>query len=113
MTAITIVKEKQKSGKSQFRAVAGSEESVGSTMGEALDALTAGWTEDVHDAAVLIQRFRPDSFFTESQHSRMQDLLGRRGLLTPNEREELEGLIDAELDATIARTDGLNPVRKK
>jgi hypothetical protein len=31
----------------------------------------------------------------------------RRDALTPDERQELEGLIDAELDATVARTEGL------
>ena len=113
MTAITIVKENRKSGKSQFRAVAGDEQSVGSTIGEAIDALTAGWNTDIHDAAVLIQRFEPDSYFTEIQHARMQELLARRDVLSSNERLELEGLIDAELEATIARTDNLLPAHKK
>jgi hypothetical protein len=37
----------------------------------------------------------------------MQELLARRATLTAEERRELEALIDAELDATIARTEGL------
>ncbi len=76
-------------------------------MGEALDALTAAWGDDVHQAAVLIQRFQPDAFFTGAQYDRMQELLGRRRTLTAGERAELESLIDAELDATVARTDSL------
>jgi hypothetical protein len=37
----------------------------------------------------------------------MQELLARRTTLTAEERRELETLIDVELDATIARTEGL------
>jgi hypothetical protein len=35
----------------------------------------------------------------------MQALLARRPTLTPEERAELEDLIDAEVDATVARTE--------
>jgi hypothetical protein len=76
-------------------------------MGEALDALTADWGEEVRETAVLIQRFQPDSHFSQAQYDRMKELLGRRPDLTPEERVELEKLIDAELDATVARTDAL------
>ena len=37
----------------------------------------------------------------------MQELLARRASLTAEERTELEALIDAELEATVARTDRL------
>jgi hypothetical protein len=37
----------------------------------------------------------------------MQELLARRATLTAEERAELEALIDAELDATVARTEDL------
>ena len=37
----------------------------------------------------------------------MQDLLVRRAVLTVTERAELEALIDAELEATVARTEHL------
>jgi hypothetical protein len=76
-------------------------------MGEALDALTADWGNDIQETAVLIQRFEPDLYFTEAQHARLQELLARRATLTAEERAELEALIDAELDATVARTDNL------
>jgi len=107
MTLIAIRSEKGGPGEPRFRAVAGNRQSVGRTMGEALDALTADWGEDIQETAVLIQRFTPDSYFTEAQHSRMQELLSRRAALTVEERAELEALIDAELDATVARTDDL------
>lgn len=73
-------------------------------MGEALDALTAQIGEPKSGALVLIQRREPDEYFTERQHERMQELLARRINLNDAERAELEQLVDAELDATIART---------
>jgi regulator of protease activity HflC (stomatin/prohibitin superfamily) len=81
-------------------------------MGEALDALTADWGDDVQETTVLIQRIQPDSFFTDAQYSRMQELLARRATLTAEERAELEALVDAELDATVARTDCLVRARQ-
>lgn len=107
MTAIAIRPELKSSGAARFRAVAGEHQSVGPTMGAALDALTADWGDDVREATVLIQRFQPDVFFTEAQQTRMQDLLARRAALTPEERAELELWVDTELDATIARTNRL------
>ena len=76
-------------------------------MGEALDALTADWGDNIQEMMVLIQRFQPDSYFTQSQYERMQVLLARRTVLTPEERAELEALINAEVDATVARTERL------
>jgi hypothetical protein len=107
MPPVAIRDESKEPGKPRFRAVAGHRQSVGRTMGEALDALTADWGDDVQETAVLIQRFQPDAHFTEAQHLRMQELLARRATLTAEERAELEALVDAELDATVARTDSL------
>ncbi len=98
MTPIAIRAEHTKSGKPRFRAIAGNRQSVGQTMGEALDSLTADWDDDIQEAAVLIQRFQPDTYFTATQYRRMQDLLDRRALLTAEERAELEALIDAEYE---------------
>ena len=76
-------------------------------MGEALDALTADWGDDIWETAVLIQRFQPDAYFTAAQYCRMQELLARRATLTTEERAEVETLIDAEQAATVARTASL------
>jgi regulator of protease activity HflC (stomatin/prohibitin superfamily) len=78
-------------------------------MGEALDTLTADWGEDMRETVVFIQRFEPDAYFTAAQYDRMQELLARRATLTAAERAELATRIDAELDATVARTAGLLP----
>jgi predicted Zn-dependent protease with MMP-like domain len=105
MTAITIRTDQKETGERQFRAIAGNRQSLGRTMGEALDALTAEWGDKVQETVVLIQRFQPDQYFTQAQYDRMQALLTRRLTLTPEERTELEALIDAEIDATVARTE--------
>jgi len=112
MPSIAIRTEHDQAGMPQFRAVAGNRQSVGRTMGEALDALTADWGETLQETAVLIQRFQPDAYFTAAQHCRMQELLSRRTRLTAVERAELETLIDAELDATVARTENLLRLRQ-
>ena len=51
--------------------------------------------------------FGLDEFFTQAQHDRMQSLVHCRANLTPQEQQELEALIDAELDATVSRTEKL------
>ena len=105
MTAIAIRSDQKETGERQFRAIAGDRQSLGRTRGEALDALTAEWGDSVQETVVLIQRFQPDQYFTQAQYDRMQTLLARRPTLTPEERTELEALIDAEVDATVARTE--------
>jgi regulator of protease activity HflC (stomatin/prohibitin superfamily) len=112
MTSIAIHTENAESGTPRFRAIAGNRQSIGRTMGEALDALTADWGDDIQETAVLIQRFQPDEYFTAAQYRRMQELLARRTTLTAEERAELETLIDAELDATVTRTERLVRLRE-
>ncbi|ETX04115.1 hypothetical protein [Candidatus Entotheonella palauensis] len=112
MLPIAIRAEQSEADEPRFRAIAGNRQSVGRTMGEALDALTADWGDDIQETAVLIQRFQPDAYFTDAQYSRMRELLDRRTTLTAEERAELEALIDAELDATVARTEHLVRLRK-
>jgi predicted Zn-dependent protease with MMP-like domain len=105
MTSIAIRTDQKETGERWFRAIAGDRQSIGRTMGEALDALTAEWGDNIQETIVLIQRFQPDQYFTQAQYDRMQALLARRPVLTPEERAELEDLIDAEVDATVARTE--------
>ncbi|HBY94006.1 MAG TPA: hypothetical protein DEP84_08590 [Chloroflexi bacterium] len=59
---------------------------------------------------VIVQRFRPDAFFTPEQQARLQELMDRfhEALATgrdlaPEERVELERLVDAEWQAAIER----------
>ncbi len=109
MSSIAIRTDQKETGERRFRAIAGDRQSLGRTMGEALDALTAEWGDSIQETVVLIHRFQPDQYFTQAQYDRMQDLLDRRSALTPEERRELEALIDAEVDATVARTERQAP----
>lgn len=105
MTAISIRRDSASADVPRFRAVAGEHEAVGPTMGAALDALTANWGEEAQPTAVFIQHFGPDAFFTAAQHDRMEELRVRRDTLSSQERAELESLIDAEFEATVARAE--------
>jgi hypothetical protein len=53
----------------------------------------------------LNERFAPDAYFTETQYNRLKELLDRRSSLTDEEGNELDALIDAELDATVVRSE--------
>ncbi len=55
MASITIYPETSQQGGPRLRAIAGDREAVGRTIGQALDALTADWVDDVPGTAVLIQ----------------------------------------------------------
>ena len=103
MTAISIQRDNSQIDIPRFRAKAGGKEAVGRTMGEAIDALTADWGEEVRETAIFIQRFGPDAFFSQAQQNRKEALLARRGTLTSQEHQELESLVLEELEATVAR----------
>jgi hypothetical protein len=107
MSTISIQAEHSRGPNRRYRAIAGGRQYFGSTMGQALDALTADWGDSVRETAIIIQRFEPDEFFTEAQQLRKSELMARRAKLSPAERAELEAILDAELDATVARTDHL------
>lgn len=104
--------EEDRTSVPHFRAVSGHRRSMGQTPGEALDSLLAQEGALAESSAILVQRFVPDAHFTQAQFDRMQELLARRDALTDKEDEELDALVDAELDATVARTDSLLPVAK-
>lgn len=109
MTAATIRTNTQAADNAKFIARSGNLRAVGRTMGEALDALASQWGEITQTVPVLIQHFGPDRFFTQAQYDRMQELRNRIGTLSAGEQTELDSLIDAELEATIARLDALTP----
>jgi hypothetical protein len=109
MAAATIRTDIQAADNAKFIARTGNLRAVGRTMGEALDALASQWGEITHTVPVIIQHFGSDPFFTQPQYDRMQELRTRVQTLSADERTELESLIDAELDATIARLDALAP----
>ena len=112
MTAITILPEKLGTVETRYRALAGERESVGRSVGEALDALTLQLRDDETGMLVVIQNLRPDAFFTAAQHQRLEELMSRWRTARDNgrslgeeEQAELQSLIDDELNAARLRAE--------
>jgi hypothetical protein len=114
MTTVAIVLEPVETGGTSYRAVAGDKQSVGRTVGEALDALTAQLSEEESGTLIDVQNQRPDSFFSGQQQQRLAELMARwraacdtGGALPSDEQTELESLVEAELQAATRRATAL------
>ena len=94
-----------------FRATAGTQQGFGKTPQRALSALMALLPDDTPTPIVIWPYNRGDAFFTEAQQARLEELKSRRETLTEEERSELERLVEAAFDATIARTQALSVVK--
>lgn len=94
-------------GDARFRATTGSTEAFGATPQEALDALMQRLSSDSFSPVVIWPYSLGDAYFTDAQQARLQELTSRQETLTVEERTELDGLIAAAFDATVARTQGL------
>lgn len=112
LQTIEIYQESGRRKKTAYRAVHGRQHAEGKTPGQALDSLEKLLTDEEKAAGslIILQRFRSDAFFTEKQQQRLQDLMlrfqetiSRDESLTPEERTELEQLVDEEWVAAIAR----------
>ena len=96
----------------QLRACSGQTQGFGTTPGEALNALMARLpNRDVSTPIVILPFNRSDAFFTSTQQVRLQELKGLHETRTPAENDELENLIAAAFDATIARTQAIQNVK--
>ncbi len=101
-------------GSMHYRAVAGRNQAMGRTAGEALDTLSTQLPGEEADTLVIVRNMIPDRFFTAEQRRRLEQLMGlRREALAGNSRwdaedeAELEGLIDAEVRAATERAAAL------
>ena len=110
MTTVTILPESDSTLSTIYRAVAGDRESTGKTAGEALDALTPQLTQDEAGTLIIVQRWRPDRFFTAPQQQRLEELMQRwrdardaQQELPPDEQAELKRLIEAETHGAARR----------
>lgn len=114
VTTIEIVHERGDGQQTVYRAIRGDRQAAGTTPGQALDTLermlaVQGGAED-EGTLVIVQRFRPDTFFTTEQQARLKELMSRFHEacstgedLPPEEKRELERLVDAEWQAAIER----------
>jgi hypothetical protein len=115
MTTIAIVPHNPQAPAPQFRAVAGELQSVGATLGQALDTLTAQLGGPGETTLVVVQPMRPDALFTAAQQQqRLAELMARWRVarnagtaLPPHEQAELDALVEAELRAATARSAAL------
>ena len=110
MTTVAILPVPTEKGGISYRAVAGGKRSHGSTVGEALDALTAQLPDDDTGLLVVVQSLRRDLVFGLTQQRRLAELTAQwrkcrdvGGALPPNEEVELEALVEAELSAAAYR----------
>jgi aminoglycoside/choline kinase family phosphotransferase len=110
MTKVAILPELSPGGTTGFRAISGAKQTVGRTAGEALDALNQALPPEDAGTLVVVQSFRPDKYFNESQQRRLRELMaqwraareeGRE--LSTAERAELEELVDLEVRAASKR----------
>lgn len=114
MTTVAILPISDASGEKSYRAIAGDKYSVGKTAGQALDALTIQLGEIEFSALLVIQSFRPDSFFSAEQQKQLSELMNLWRLardqgqeLPPEQQAELDRLVEAELRAATVRTAAL------
>jgi hypothetical protein len=106
MTRVAILPVPTEKGDVSYRAVSGDKHSQGSTVGEALDALTPQLSIDQTGTLIIVQNLRPDRLFNAEQQQRLGILMerwraarDRSESLPAAEQSELEALVEAELCA--------------
>lgn len=103
MTGVQILSVPAPRGRTRYQAVAGKQRGDGDTAGQALDAISRKLPRQ-ETAVVVVQPFVEDEFFSESQSSRLGELMQRwrdcrdaGTSLADSEQAELESLVVAEL----------------
>ena len=106
MTKVAILPESIEGGALRYRAIAGDEQSVGATAGEALDAITSQLQAYGTGMLIVVQSFQPDEYFTAAQRARLESLMVRwrtardTGVPLPTaDQIELDTLVASEQEA--------------
>ena len=114
METITITAENPVGVNTVWRASSGGQQSLGKTAGEALDNLTPLLDDQTSGAVVMVQPMRPDRFFTAEQRTRLEALMEQWRAardsdqeLPPEERAELEALVEAQLEGAALRAEAM------
>ncbi|QQZ30889.1 hypothetical protein HMY34_06150 [Thiothrix subterranea] len=115
MTKVAIMPVPDGHGHVYFDAVAGERRARGMTAGAALDAMNEQLKSDESAAIIVLQNFRPDTFFSAAQQQRLEALMQRwrtareTGKALPQqEQDELEQLVEQELVASASRANRLS-----
>ena len=74
MSTIAVVPTTDSPSEITYHAIAGNKRASGRTMGEAIDALTPQLDDDNAATLVIVQKPRPDRFFTAEQQQRREEL---------------------------------------
>ncbi len=113
MTRVAMYREDAADDMS-FRALAGRNQAMGRTAGEALDALTTQLPAVDAETLIIVRNLGPDRFFSAEQRQRLEHLMdawraSRDGsqALSTEQQAELELLVDAEVRATADRAAAL------
>jgi hypothetical protein len=114
MTRVAVSREPGEADFMRYRAVAGQNQAMGRTAGEALDALATQLSGEEVETLVIVRSMSPDRFFTAEQRRRLEELMALRreaaagsSHLTTEEQAELEELVDAEIRAATERAAAL------
>jgi hypothetical protein len=109
LTPVSVLPEASAAG-TVFRAIAGSKQSTGQTVGQAIDALNSQLSDDERKTLVIVQSQCPDEFFTAEQQQRLGVLMDawrsardRGTTLSLADQQELEALSEAEILASSRR----------
>ncbi|MCW5959997.1 MAG: hypothetical protein KIS76_07525 [Pyrinomonadaceae bacterium] len=96
----------------RYIAVSNGKESIGKTIGEAIDSIYDQLEEDQQNTVIYVQEFKGDEFFSDKQIERLSMLMKKwrsardQGEMLPAEQqEELEKLIEIELEASGKRVE--------
>lgn len=97
-----------------YRALSGDSAGTGSTVGEAIDALSARVGLPAETTLVVVQPMQPDVYFTAEQRARLGELMSEwrsardtGTALAPEAQAELDALIRAEVQAAGERAAAL------
>lgn len=106
MATITVIPADPRSPAPPYRAVSGDKQSVGMTVGQALDGLRAEFGGPAETTLVIVRPMAADSLFTADQRERLAELMARWRIardggaaLPAGDQTELDSLVEAEVRA--------------
>lgn len=106
MATITVLPDDPLATTTPYRAVSGETQSVGPTVGQALDGLRTKLGDPSETTLVIVQPMIPDALFTSEQRNRLTSLMthwraarANGTHLPPDEQAELNALVEAEVRA--------------
>lgn len=95
-----------------YRAISSGKQSIGKTIGEAVDSICSKLEKDEPNTIIYVQEFQGDEFFSDEQIRRLSELMEKWKIardsgrtLSAENQEELENLIGIELEASGKRVE--------